>query len=87
MSSTPKGRPRTSSRMAQSACARTLKQLTDDHRCVKTAYREFQSLGADKESEASDAIVQTVPKIPPEQGSTGNRQRAELSRAAAARGD
>jgi hypothetical protein len=83
MSSTPKDRPRPSSRMAQNACARNLKQLRDD----KTAYREFQSLDADKECEACDAVVQTVMKTPPEQGSTGSRQRAEPSHAAAARGD
>lgn len=87
MSSTPKDRPRTSSRMAQNACARNHKQLRDDHRRVKTAYREFQSLDADKECEACDAVVQTVMKTPPEQGSTGSRQRAEPSHAAAARGD
>jgi hemerythrin superfamily protein len=58
MPSTLTARP--SSRAAQSARARILKQLREDHKRVKTAFREFQSLDHDEDREACDAIVQRV---------------------------
>lgn len=60
MPSTPAARKLRSSRKAPSACARTLKQLRDDHKRVKTAYAEFKRLDPDEDQEACDVIVQRV---------------------------
>ncbi len=47
-------------RVADDARQQVLKDLKDDHRRVRKAYREFQKLDGDKNPDACEAIVQQV---------------------------
>jgi hemerythrin superfamily protein len=53
-------RSRSTSRAASAARAQILKQLKDDHKRVKKAYREFGKLDREEDPQACQAIVQQV---------------------------
>jgi hemerythrin superfamily protein len=53
-------RARSTSRAASTARTQILKQLKDDHKRVKKAYRDFQKLDRDEDPQSCEAIVQQV---------------------------